>query len=172
MTQHRVYRKSRLDRPDNFMGNRILERLAELSMTQAELGDKTGASPKTISGICSGRIKRSTFLVEIANALGVTYDYLTRGQMNVEAENPKIKDIMRIARDLSEIHLDMLLNIARQLEIGSEGTKRYTWANTDREEYLMSRRQEKYISEMIETKNSLQNDIDSIAKSHIFEGQC
>lgn len=61
------------------MGKRIKDRLIELGRGQKWLGDKCGLSQPAVSKIIRGLTDETTSLPRIADALGVSLNYLLHG---------------------------------------------------------------------------------------------
>ncbi|WAR43021.1 helix-turn-helix domain-containing protein [Methylomonas rapida] len=62
------------------MGTRIRHYRERLGLSQDELALRVGAAQQTIQSLESGKIRKSTFLPQIAKALGVDFDTLLFGQ--------------------------------------------------------------------------------------------
>lgn len=76
------------------LGIRIAERLKDKRLTQKELAEMLGASPSTISQICTGKTAITiSWLYEIAELLDTTTAYLTDGVVGPGVVRPKKQDI-------------------------------------------------------------------------------
>jgi SOS-response transcriptional repressor LexA len=64
---------------------RVKSRRDALGLTQIELADKVGTSQQAIEQLENGKTKRPRYLPELANALGVSVDWLINGN-----EDPNI----------------------------------------------------------------------------------
>lgn len=61
------------------VGARVRHYRARLGMSQEELAARVGAAQQTIQSLEAGKIRKSTFLPQIAKALGVDFDTLAFG---------------------------------------------------------------------------------------------
>ena len=69
---------------------RVRQRRLELGLSQAELGRRAGVPQSTIGQIENGRNKSSTKILELANALETSVEYLVDGAKTVRQELPNI----------------------------------------------------------------------------------
>lgn len=70
------------------LANRITERLADLKMSQRELADRIGISQAAIHKLASGKTESSRKLVEIADALNCSPEWLQKGINAPDNDNP------------------------------------------------------------------------------------
>lgn len=61
------------------ISNRVKEQREKLHLTQVELAKKTGVTQQAILSIEKGKIKRPRILLELANALNVSPEWLSYG---------------------------------------------------------------------------------------------
>lgn len=54
--------------------------MKETGTTQSSLANKIGVKQQTVQSICSGKIKRSKYIPEIASYLGVNHNWLINGK--------------------------------------------------------------------------------------------
>lgn len=76
-----------IDSTNNEIGVRIQMKMDEIGISQEKLAAKVGTSQNTISKIIRGIVKNSSFMPDIAEALGVTEPWLRYGDL---AGNGKI----------------------------------------------------------------------------------
>jgi transcriptional regulator with XRE-family HTH domain len=102
--------------PELKIGDRIKQLLETRGLTQAQLSEKSGLPPATISHFITGlRTPGTSSLRKLSDALGVTVEFL----LGI-AEEPKIagdqaKVIFRNAQQLSEESLRTLANFSQML---------------------------------------------------------
>ena len=99
----------------------LRETLDFLGMEQKELSAKTGISLKTIENY----VKKDSSLptadkaVIIAQALGVTVEYLINGEKpkkaNISLINPQHKEVIEILPKLTKYNYDVLFSLAKTL---------------------------------------------------------
>ncbi len=76
---------------ENFTSKRLKELLEAQGMSQKDLSVKAGITESAVSHYLKGdRVPRGAILLNIANALGVTTDYLLNEQ---EPENDSLEDL-------------------------------------------------------------------------------
>jgi transcriptional regulator with XRE-family HTH domain len=98
-----------------------------LDLTVKELSAKTGIAKGTLDCYFGARASMppADIAVKIANALGVSVEYLITGKeaknKNVlPAFNPAIRSIMQIILELNEKDLETMLGLAKVLETQAE----------------------------------------------------
>ena len=65
------------------IGNRILNRRKQLRLTQEELAEKAGITPKTVSSAELGKkALRPEKIIRVCSALDISTDYLLLGEIN------------------------------------------------------------------------------------------
>lgn len=74
---------------NNEVGVRIQQRMRELRISQEDLAGMVGTSQNTISKIVRGAVRNSSFLPDIAEALGVSELWLRYGDLAGNAETIK-----------------------------------------------------------------------------------
>ena len=90
------------------VGYRILSRRKQLRMTQAELAEKAGITPQTVSSAELGKkALRPENIIRISSALGISTDYLLLGEINACDHSTLISKIS----NLSPIHYQHLEDI-------------------------------------------------------------
>jgi len=72
----------------SILGKRVLLRRRDLSWTQKELAERTGISANTIARLERGGVQdlRGNAIVRLANALGVSTDYLLGREAESESD--------------------------------------------------------------------------------------
>lgn len=100
------------------VGNRIASKREELCLTQTELALRAGLKPPTISQYESGsRSPSYEALIKLSNALGVTTDYLVKGdntkEVGITGTIPKV--LVRMMRSFSEENKEKLFDFASLL---------------------------------------------------------
>jgi transcriptional regulator with XRE-family HTH domain len=108
----------------NFKKNLRAE-LDYLGLTVKELSSKTGIAKGTLDCYLGARasIPPADIATKIANALGVTVEYLVTGQETKKQDkilDHNIRSIMQILIELSEKDIETILGLSRVLESQSE----------------------------------------------------
>jgi transcriptional regulator with XRE-family HTH domain len=99
----------------------LRETLEFTGMEQKELAAKTGISLKTIENYVKkdSSIPSADKAVLIAQALGVTVEYLMNGKRPKKADNsavqPQHKEIVDVASKLNKYNYEVLISIAKTL---------------------------------------------------------
>ncbi|NPV89897.1 MAG: helix-turn-helix transcriptional regulator [Firmicutes bacterium] len=110
----------------NKLGSRIREERKRARLTQEQLAEMAGCNESYIGQIERGEKNPSLeVLVNIANALGVTLDYLLANNVRLSKSDSLIDELVSLfkGRDAEEIRL--LININRQyLDLMDKKTKR------------------------------------------------
>jgi transcriptional regulator with XRE-family HTH domain len=72
----------------SILGKRVLLRRRDLNLTQKELAERTGISANTIARLERGGVQdlRGNAIVRLANALGVSTDYLLGRESGPDSE--------------------------------------------------------------------------------------
>ena len=92
----------------SIIAKRMASRRAELRITQSELADKTGLTPKYISNIeTSHSIPSIETVMKICSALDVTPDYLLLG-IATEKELAKLEELNRMLKSCNDIQLSKI----------------------------------------------------------------
>ena len=108
----------------------LRETLDFLCMGQKELAAKTGLSLKTIENYVKkdSSIPSADKAVLIAQALGVTVEYLVTGKKNAKNNTTEIqignKEIMGIFQKLNNYHYEIVTSIAKMLLNLQTGNKK------------------------------------------------
>jgi transcriptional regulator with XRE-family HTH domain len=111
----------------NFKKNLRAE-LDYLDMTVKELSTKTGIAKGTLDCYLGARasIPPADIAVKIANALGVTVEYLITGQENKKQDyllDHNIRSIIQILIELNEKDIETILGLSKILKNQSEKSK-------------------------------------------------
>ena len=96
-----------------FLGNRIRKTRMNCGITQEKLAEMVDISTNFMSLIENGRNMSVETLVKIADALGVTVDYLLSDTMDLQSD----KIMIQIAQNLSSLSDDeklFFLNVIKQ----------------------------------------------------------
>lgn len=97
------------------LGKRIKEQRAKYKMSQEELANKAGVSIQHISNVENSRTKISLEkLVEVANALHVTVDYLLCDSV-VQARPVLQNEVADLLENMSDVELRVLPGFLREL---------------------------------------------------------
>jgi len=72
----------------NILANNIRSRMKDLGLTQKELADKAGTTQVTIHRMLSGKVLKTTKIIELAKALECSPDWLLNGKsLHIETRN-------------------------------------------------------------------------------------
>lgn len=102
---------------------RIKSKREELGLSQAALGRKIGVSQQTIAGLESGRFSRTSHTFSLAEALGVSAEWLMKGEQKPTNEVVKVSSVKegKILLEFSHyVTLDQFNEIAKILELDSD----------------------------------------------------
>lgn len=98
------------------IANRIKQRLETRGLTQAQLSEKSGLPPATISHFITGfRTPGTSSLRKLSHALDVSVEYLLGISEEPKIAGEQAKVIFRNAQMLSEESLKTLANISEAL---------------------------------------------------------
>lgn len=98
-----------------YLGTRIREERMKLRLTQEQLAEAAEVNESYIGQVERGEKNPSLeTVVSVANALGVTVDYLLQEEVQVRP-NGLLDEIMAVARDKDPDELRLMLNIFRML---------------------------------------------------------
>lgn len=103
------------------LGIRIEERLASLSMSQAELARRTGVPQTTINSLVRGKSRTSPHLIKLARELQTTPAYLTGEVEDPSAEFPDFtltapeRDWVELLRGMDSETRSAMLRISKAL---------------------------------------------------------
>lgn len=98
-----------------YLGKRIREERTKLRLTQEQLAEAAEVNESYI-----GQVERTEknpsleTVVNIANALGVTVDYLLQEEVHVEP-NSLINELISVTKDKNPDELRLMLNICRMI---------------------------------------------------------
>lgn len=86
-----------------------------------ELAEKTGISKNTLGNYLTGHnsIPSADSAVKIAQALGVTVEYLVTGKSmsgSNQVYSPKIREIIKEIQDLDEFDIDSVLSLVESMK--------------------------------------------------------
>lgn len=110
---------------------RLSELRANRQLTQAQLAEKAGLLPAAISHFETGfRFPTAATLAKLADALGVTIDYLLGRDQEVQPAGARYKAIFRKVGKLSDEALDELEMFSDLLE-KRDGKRRGEQQNSD-----------------------------------------
>jgi transcriptional regulator with XRE-family HTH domain len=102
--------------PELEVGYRIKQLLDTRGLTQAQLSEKSGLPPATISHFITGlRTPGTSSLRKLSDALGVTVEYLLGITEEPKLAGDQAKVIFRNAQQLSEESLKMLAAFSKLL---------------------------------------------------------
>ena len=98
-----------------YLGQRIREERTKYRLTQEQLAEDAEVNESYIGQVERGEKNPSLeTVVSIANALGVTVDYLLQEEIHVEP-NSLINELISIAKDKNTDELRLMLNICRMI---------------------------------------------------------
>jgi len=98
-----------------YLGQRIREERTKLRLTQEQLAEAAEVNESYI-----GQVERAEknpsleTVVSVANALGVTVDYLLKEEVHVEP-NSLINELISLAKDKDTDEIRLMLNICRMI---------------------------------------------------------
>lgn len=99
------------------MTNRLAEIRKNNKMTQKELADKVGLTPKAISFYELGQREISNdLLIKFSKIFNVSIDYLLGKEPNEIEENEKVKILAREANDLTDVQIDLINNMIAEFK--------------------------------------------------------
>ena len=103
------------------MGQRILDRRKQLNMTQEALAKKAHVTPQTISTVELGtKAMRPETMLNICDALGISADYLLRGQV-VESDVRLLNQTVSSLTSCQYRHLENIIdNFIAAIQEGKE----------------------------------------------------
>ena len=103
------------------MGQRMLDRRKQLNMTQEELAKKAHDTPQTISTAELGtKAMRPETMLNICDALGISADYLLRGQV-VESDVRLLNQTVSSLTSCQYRHLENIIdNFIAAIQEGKE----------------------------------------------------
>lgn len=98
-----------------YLGQRIRDERTKLRYTQEQLAEAAAINESYIGQIERGEKNPSLeTVVSIANALGVTVDYLLQEEVHVES-NSLVEELISVVKDKDPDELRLMLNICRMI---------------------------------------------------------
>lgn len=97
-------------------GKRVADRRSELGLSQTELAEAAGMKQQGVASIESGKVERPRKLKEIAEALGVTDDWLLYGKTGTTEEADAAALRARVAGKLKSLKKESLLSLLDQVD--------------------------------------------------------
>jgi len=103
----------------------LREELDYLGLTVKELSEKTGIAKGTLDCYLGVRASMppADIAVKIANALGVTVEYLVTGKESKKQDkmlNHNVRSVIKILMELSEKDIETLLGLTKVIKTQSE----------------------------------------------------
>lgn len=98
------------------LGQRVAERRSEIGLSQTELADAAGMKQQGVASIEGGKVERPRKLKEIAEALGVTDDWLLYGKADPTEEAGAAALRARVSVKMKKLKMESLQSILDQVE--------------------------------------------------------
>lgn len=96
------------------IGRRILDRLAVIDKSQAELAKEVGVGESTLSRYIAGsRTPSCSVVVRVARALQVTTDYLLMGEAETDFETEYLRVLSWIRKNAGKLSAEQRFALAK-----------------------------------------------------------